>query len=301
MSVQGASATRSRLEGTRRSGRRFWRALIHSRTAILGWLMLLPIVFASIFAGSLTPFEPTEQNMLGRLQPPGSQVDDRTHLLGSDSLGRDVFTRILHGGRVSLMVGVLAILISGGIGVTLGLLAGHFGGRLDSLIMRLADVQLAIPTLILALTVIAIFGAGIRNVILVLGITGWVAYARIVRGEVLSVRENEYMLAAKALGAGQVRQMIAHVLPNVTASIIVVSTLRLGTVVILEASLSFLGLGIQPPTATWGNMIAGGRDLLYSAWWVSTFPGIALSLTVIAVNVIGDWFRDVLDPRLQDT
>jgi peptide/nickel transport system permease protein len=279
--------------------RRLLRELLRSRAAWAGLALLVPIVLACAFADVLAPYHPNDQSISGRLQPPGGEARDRVYVLGSDSLGRDVLSRILHGGRISLTVGLAAVALGGLAGVTLGLVSGYFGGRADAAIMRLADIQLAVPTLILALTIMAIFGPSLRNVVIVLGITGWVPFARIVRGEVLSVRENEYVLAATAIGANHTRTMLHHILPNVTASIIVMASLRLGTVILLEAALSFLGLGIQPPTPTWGNVIADGRDLLYSAWWVSTFPGVALSLTVIGINMIGDWLRDTLDPRLQ--
>ena len=271
---------------------------MRSRAAWAGLALLLPIFCATLLADAIAPFAPNDQSISGRLQPPGGVVGERAYLLGSDSLGRDVYSRILHGGRISLLVGVAAVIMSGTIGVLLGLVSGYFRGRIDTLIMRIADIQLAIPTLILALTIMAIFGPSLRNIVIVLGITGWVPFARIVRAEVLSVRENEYVMAATALGASHARTMLLHVLPNVMASVIVMSSLRLGTVILLEAALSFLGLGIQPPTPTWGNIIAEGRDLLYTAWWVSTFPGVALSLTVIGINMLGDWLRDTLDPRL---
>ena len=280
-------------------GRRLLRLLIRNWTGSLGLLLFAVIAVAVLLAPWLSPYDPAEQAILSRLSGPAWFGAESDFPLGSDSLGRDILSRMLYGGRISLMVGLVAVVISGIIGVSLGLLAGYFRGPLESLVMRIADIQLAVPTLILALTVMAIFGSSLRNVILVLGITGWVVYARVVRSEVLSVREQEYVLAARALGNSDLRNILWHVFPNVAASIIVISSLRLGTMILLEATLSFLGLGIQPPTPTWGGMIATGRDLVYSAWWVSVFPGVALSLTVISVNLFGDWLRDVLDPRLQ--
>ncbi len=279
--------------------RRWLREFARSRAAWMGLALILPIFVATMFADTLAPYAPNDQRISARLQPPGGTVGERSYVLGSDSLGRDVLSRVLHGGRISLLVGVAAVIVSGALGVTLGLVSGYFRGHVDTVIMRIADIQLAIPVLILALTIMAIFGPSLRNVVIVLGVTGWVPFARIVRGEVLSVRENEYVLAATALGAGHLRMMVAHILPNVMASVIVMASTRLGGVIIIEASLSFLGLGIQPPTPTWGNLIADGRDLLYTAWWVSTFPGVMLSLAVIGINIIGDWLRDTLDPRLR--
>jgi peptide/nickel transport system permease protein len=275
------------------------RALQKNRIVLIGLALLLPIIIGAIFAPYLTPFEPSAQRLLSRLRPPETVGDAFPYLLGTDSLGRDIFTRVLYGARISLLIGLISVLIGGALGVALGLVSGFFGGVAETVIMRLADIQLAIPALILALTIMAIFGPSLQNVIIVLGITGWVPFARIVRGEVLTVKEREYLIAARAVGASAVRQMLRHILPNIAASVIVLASLRLGTVIILEASLSFLGLGVQPPTPTWGNMISEGRDLLYSAWWVSTMPGIALSLTVIGVNIVGDWLRDVLDPKLR--
>lgn len=224
---------------------------------------------------------------------------DLDHMLGTDSLGRDILARIIYGARISLLVGVSAVTMSGSIGVTLGLVAGYFRGRWDSIIMRLADVQLAVPTMVLALVAMAVVGPGLRNLIIILGVTGWVGYARVVRGEVLSIREKEFVEAARAIGASHGRILLLHLLPNVAASIIVISSLRVAGMILVEASLSFLGLGVQPPTPTWGGMVAEGRDLVYRAWWVSTFPGIAIFIVVLGINLLGDWLRDVLDPRLR--
>jgi peptide/nickel transport system permease protein len=218
-------------------------------------------------------------------------------LLGTDSLGRDMLSRILYGARISLLVGVLAVAVQGTIGVTMGLLAGYYRGRIDAVLMRIADVEMGLPFLVLAIAVMAILGASLRNVIIVLGLTGWVIYARIVRSEVLSLREREFVQAAQALGAPGGHIVLRHILPNVTASIIVVATLQIPRMIISEASLSFLGLGVPPSVPTWGSMISDGRDYVSTAWWLSTFPGIALVLAVLGINLLGDWLREVLDPR----
>lgn len=278
---------------------RYLKSLVKNKTALLGIIILIPIIVGSVFAGWLAPYDPTDQNIMGRLAAPGQQRGDFEYLLGSDALGRDVLSRIMYGGRVSMLVALVTVTISGIIGVSLGLAAGYFRGRLDAILMRIADIQLAIPSLVLALTIMAIFRPSLWNVILVLGITGWVGYARVIRSEVLSLREKEFVTAAKALGMGNFFIIFRHVLPNVTASIIVMSSVNIGSVILMEAALSFLGLGVQPPVPTWGNMIAEGRNSLYNGWWISTFPGLALSLTVIGINLIGDWLRDVLDPYLQ--
>lgn len=291
----GGAGQRTRPGKLRRFARTVWR----NKTGSISVLLILLIAGACLFADFLTPFEPNQQSIVDRLAAPGTEGANGTYLLGSDTLGRDVLTRLLHGGRVSLMIAGIAVLVSLVAGVVLGITAGHFGGWFDTFVMRLVDMQLAIPTLILGLGVMAIFGPTLRNVIFVLALTGWVHYARIVRAEVLSVREKEYMLAARSIGARHNRQIWVHVLPNVMASVIVLTSLRFGSLIILEATLSFLGLGVQPPTPTWGNMISGGREVLASAWWISTLPGLALSAIVIAFNLGGDWLRDVLDPRVE--
>ena len=234
-----------------------------------------------------------------RLRPPGAGSVHGRFLLGGDQLGRDILSRIVHGARVSLTVGVTAVLLSGTLGVLLGLLAGYYRGRTDEVIMRLADVQLAIPTILLAIALVGVLGASLRNLILVLGITGWVIYARTIRGVVLSLREQPFIEAARALGSGDRRTLFRYVLPNVWTPAIVVASQQMGFMIILESALSFLGLGVPSPTATWGGMIADGRGYLATAWHVTTFPGLVLMATVLAVNFFGDGLRDVLDPKLR--
>jgi peptide/nickel transport system permease protein len=257
------------------------------------------IVLTAALAPLLSPHDPLRQDLERRAgAPTRAGLRMGAHPLGNDQLGRDILSRLIHGSRVSLGVGIVAVILGGTIGVGLGITAGYFGGWPDRLIMRVADIQLAFPFILLAMAIIAVAGPGIAKLIVVLALSGWVTYARVVRSEVLSVREREFVAAARAIGLRDGRIMLRHVLPNVAAPIIVVATLELARVVILEAALSFLGLGVQPPTPSWGRMLADGRDFLATAWWISTFPGLAIMALVLGVNLVGDWLRDVLDPRI---
>lgn len=219
--------------------------------------------------------------------------------LGTDQLGRDILSRLIYGARISLAVGAAAVLISGVLGVAGGIAAGFYGGFVDEALMRLADLRLALPFILLVIAVIAVFGPGFFNVIVILGLTGWVPYARVVRAEVLSIREREFVVAARVLGARDSRLMFRHILPNIVASAIVIGSLELAQMIVTESALSFLGLGVRPPTPSWGNMLGEGRDYLLTSWWLATFPGLAITVTAVSVNLVGDWLRDVLDPRLK--
>ncbi len=223
----------------------------------------------------------------------------REHLLGTDHLGRDVLSRLIYGARVALIVGVTTVAVSGLVGLGIGLVAGYFGGWADTAFMRLLDIQLSMPFMLLALTIIGILGPSLRNIVIVLALTGWVVYARIVRAEILSLRTREFVVACRSLGGSNARIIVQHLLPNVRSSVLVVSTIEVARMMLLESALSFLGLGVRPPTPSWGAMLADGRIYLASAWWLPTLPGLAISVTVLAVNTVGDGLRDYLDPELE--
>jgi ABC-type dipeptide/oligopeptide/nickel transport system permease subunit len=272
------------------------------------WQLMVPaalmaaIVLAAIFAPLIAPYSPTAQDLSSRLLPPVWQPGgSAAHLLGTDDLGRDLLTRILYGAQVSLSVGAIAVACRLVAGVAIGLIAGYFGGPLRTFFMRLGDVQLALPSLVLAIGIIAALGPSIPNVILVLSITGWILYARLVVSEVQVIRQQEYVASARLLGASHLRIMIRHILPNIIPTIIVFASLDFGTMMLTEGSLSFLGLGVQPPQPSWGGMAADGRALIGSAWWIATLPGAALVVTVAVINILGEQLRDRLDPRLDAT
>jgi peptide/nickel transport system permease protein len=260
----------------------------------VGILLLL-----AVFGPRLALHDGAKPDLLARLRPPAwSRGGAWTHPLGTDQLGRDILSRLILGSRVSATVGVSSVVISTTIGVGVGMLSGFYGGAWDTLLMRITDAVLAIPFLVLVIAVAGVIGAGLVTIILILGLTGWVSYSRVVRGEVLRLREEEYTTAARALGQTDPIILLRHILPNVTASIIVLSTLQVATTILAESSLSFLGLGVQPPTVTWGGMLADGRQHVGGAWWLATFPGLAITVTVLGIVFLGDWLRDVLDPRL---
>jgi len=275
------------------------KRLARRRTALFGLGVVVVVLLAALFAPWLTPFDPLEQDINQRLKEPGWQTDaGRTHFLGTDHLGRDILARVIFGSRIALVVGVSAVLISGVLGMAIGLVAGYFGGKVDDFFMRLADIQLAFPFILLAIAVIGVLGPNLRNIIIVIGVSSWVVYARVVRGEVLSIREREFVQAAIALGSRDGRVLVRHVLPNAFTPWLVVATLDMARVIVIESALSFLGLGVQPPTPTWGGMLADGRVYLSTAWWLATFPGLAILVTVLGINLLGDGLRDTLDPRL---
>jgi peptide/nickel transport system permease protein len=266
--------------------------------AAVGLTLTLAFVLAALLAPLLMPHDPLAQDVSLRLKPPGF-TDPRTgaYLLGTDGLGRDILSRLIEGARVSLLVGVCGALLSALLGSAIGLTAGYFGRWWDTLVMRCVDVWQAIPFTVLAIAVVVILGPSLQNVILVLGITSWVNYARVVRAETLAQRNGELVVAARVVGASDLRIVVRHVLPQVTASIIVLTSLLVASMILFEASLSFLGLGVQPPVPSWGNMVLDGVEPIRTAWWVSFFPGIAILLAVMGINLLGDWLRDVLDPR----
>jgi peptide/nickel transport system permease protein len=275
------------------------KRLARRRTAIFGLAVVITVLLGAVFAPWLTPFDPLEQDINQRLKEPGWQTaEGRVHVLGTDHLGRDILARVIFGSRIALAVGVSAVLISGVLGMTIGLVSGYFGGKTDDFFMRLADIQLAFPFILLAIAVIGVLGPSLRNIIIVIGVSSWVVYARVVRGEVLSIREREFVQAAIALGSRDGRILVRHVLPNAFTPWLVVATLDMARVIVIESALSFLGLGVQPPTPTWGGMLADGRVYLSTAWWLATFPGLAILVTVLGINLLGDGLRDTLDPRL---
>lgn len=274
-------------------------ALRRNPTILIGGLVLLLLVLASVFAPVLAPADPIKAGFATRVKPPSILGYDSAFILGSDNLGRDVLSRILYGGRVSLWVAVQGVIGAGLVGVVLGLVSGYVGGWFDDVIQRIVDVQLSFPVIMLAIAFVAVVGTSEAAIVGVLIVSGWVIYARTVRASVLSVKHNEYIQAARALGANDTRIVVRHLLPNVTAPIIVVATVQLASMLLLESGLSFLGLGIQPPTPSWGKMLAEGRDYLSNAWWLSTMPGLAISLAVLGANLLGDGVRDLLDPNLR--
>ena len=295
----GSKATVSRRGGTA-SNR--WSQLSEAFRGVpilpLGILVLF--VLCALFSDVIAPFSPTKMSLAKRLSPPfflegGSWV----HPLGTDTLGRDVLSRIIVGARISLTVSLLAVLLGGGVGTTIGLIAGYAGGRIDAVLMRITDATLAFPMILIALLLAVSLGPSYSTVLLAIALITWARYARIIRGEVLSQKRADYIAQARIIGCSPLRIIVTHLLPNVANTLLVLMTLQVGIVILVEASLSFLGAGIPPPTPTWGSMVSDGRDLFNRAWWISFFPGVAIALVVLAANFLGDWIRDRLDPKLR--
>ena len=261
----------------------------------LGLGLTSAAILAALLAPWLATHDPLVADFTAFLKPPGTPG----HPLGTDQLGRDLLARVLHGARLALFIGICTVVITAVVGGLLGLIAGFVERWPSTVVMRLADVQLSFPFILLALTINAIVGLGLRNIIISLSAAGWVVYARVVRGEVLSVKQRDFVHAASALGMGRTRLLFRHVLPNVAPSIIVVASLQFSQFIVAEAAISFLGFGVQPPTPAWGSMLSESRDFLYIAWWLAAFPGAALALTALGVNLLGDWLRDTLDPKLR--
>ncbi|MCS5540070.1 MAG: ABC transporter permease [Roseibacillus sp.] len=286
----------------RRELRRAVRVMVEARWPVLAMVILLATAIAAAFGPALAPFDPNRQNLVLRLADPmSSGPDGSVFWLGSDVLGRDVLTRLLYGARVSLLVGIAAIGVGGTIGIVAGLLSGYFGGWVDDLIMRLGDIQLAFPFILLAIMFLVVLGSGIWNLILVLGVGQWVTYARIVRADTLSLREKEFVEAARALGDSTTSIIFRTILPNILGPLTVIASFNVASVILSEAALSFLGLGVPPSVPTWGSMLAESRDtLVANKWWLAVFPGVAIVLTVLSFNILGDWLRDFLDPRLRE-
>jgi peptide/nickel transport system permease protein len=295
------SLARAGQRSTRRRMPRALSSLFANKLATFGAVVMILVTFAAITAPIIAPHDPNQQVLLDNRKPGfWSSEGSTTYLLGTDSLGRDIFSRILYGAQISLLVGLTAVALAGAIGITLGLISGYYGRFVDDVIMRIADVQLAIPFILLAIAILAVLGQGLQNVILTLGVANWVVYGRVVRGQVLSWKEKEFVEAARSIGARDISIMLKHILPNTFASIIVIGSFAVAATILAEAALSFLGLGVPPSIPTWGGMVSRGRDnILTGEWWIFTFPGLAIMLTVLGVNVIGDWLRDYLDPRMR--
>ncbi len=281
----------------------FLLALIKNKWALISIIWLFVIIAIAIFASQLAPFDPNKNNIMERVAPPLTldKQGNMKYLIGSDALGRDSFSRLIFGAQVSLIVGFSAVLVGGILGTALGVYAGYYGKWIDDIIMRLADIQLAFPFILLAILFLVVLGEGLINLIIVLGIGQWVTYARIARAQTISQKEKEYVEAAKALGVNNFSIMFGSILPNIFAPLIVIASFNVASVILAEAALSFLGLGVPPQIPTWGAMLAESRDHIFAKrWWMPFFPGMAILLTVLAFNIVGDWLRDYLDPRLKE-
>ena len=275
------------------------KSLIRSKTGLLGALILLSVFLMAVFAGIISPHSPYEQDVMHKLlNPVWSTRSDPHYLLGTDQLGRDILSRIIYGSRITLIVAFAGTVVAGIVGVFLGCISAYYGGWIDAVVMRIADIQLSFPFSLLALFIAAVLGPGVGNVILVAGLCFWVQYARMVRGEVLSLREMEYVEAVRAIGGSNFRILFRHILPNIMNMVVVIATLEMARIILMEASLSFLGLGVPVEVPTWGRMLAESRVNMISYPWHAVIPGVLITLTVLGVNLIGDWLRDYLDPNL---
>ncbi len=281
---------------------RVLRSLLGSIPGMTGAVVVLAVVFMAIFADVLVPHDPTRLNARQRLRPPttvAAREGVAPNYLGTDSMGRDLLSRIIMGSRVSIMLGLIASVLGGSVGIFLGMISGYYGGRTDSFISWLVNMQMAFPFTLLAIFIMAIFGGGLDKLVIVLAWSAWVGYARVMRGQVISVKEMEYVNAARVLGVRQRNILLRYILPNTLSPIIIVMTFTVASVILFEAQLSFLGLGVDPRVPTWGSILADGRSYIERAWWITAFPGIAIFITVLGINLFGDWLRDFLDPRLK--
>jgi peptide/nickel transport system permease protein len=270
------------------------------RVPILPLVIITCIVMTAILADFLTPYSPVDISLSDRLRPPfWQEKGSLAYPLGTDPMGRDLLTRMIYGARVSLLVAILSLLVGGGIGAGLGLMAGYYGGRIDGLVMRVADTTLAFPIILFAILLVVALGGNLITVVVAVALVLWARFARVIRGEVLSLRERDFVAQARIAGCSPARIMLVHLFPNILNTLVVLLSLQVGWVIIVEASLSFLGAGVPPPMPTWGSMIAEGRDYIATAWWVSFFPGLAILATVLSFNLFGDWLRDALDPKLR--
>jgi peptide/nickel transport system permease protein len=262
-------------------------------------VVLVVLIGAAIFAPQLAPYDPLQTSLSDRLKPPAFAGGSPAHLLGTDKLGRDVLSRIIFGARVSLSVSLLVILITSTIGTMVGIVGGYLGGWVDSLLMRITDISLAFPGILIAMLLAVTLGPSFTTVVLAISLLGWAPYARLIRGEVLKLRTADFVLQARIMGCSPVRIMATHIFPNIVNPLLILATLSVGLVILVESALSYLGAGIPPPMATWGSMVSDGRGLIDTAWWISFFPGLAIGLVVLSGNFLGDWLRDRLDPRLR--
>jgi peptide/nickel transport system permease protein len=281
--------------------KRIWRFIKKNPAGVAGMILVLLSISAALFSQWIAPFDPSKASLTSRLAPPSwaDETGESVFFLGADQVGRDLFSRIIYGAKISLMVGFFGVLISLVIGTILGLVAGYFGKWLDDFIMRVADIQLAFPFILFAIVIMSVLGTGIWKIIIILGLTYWVGFARLIRGEVISLKEQEYIHAAKAIGGTTFTIIRKHILPNVMSSILVLGTMYIAEFILLEASLTFLGLGVDPTIPSWGGMLADSRNYVTTAWWTATFPGIAIMLTVLGFNLLGDWLRDKFDPNMK--
>jgi peptide/nickel transport system permease protein len=274
------------------------RKLWKFRAGVLGLLIVVGVSLLAIFAGSVSPHDPYDQEVVNRLKPPvWAEGGSPEHLLGTDPVGRDVLSRLIHGGRISLATGVASVIIAAVIGVVLGLMGGYYGGKLDSVINNLVNVMMAFPFMLLALTAVAVMGPNFRNIVIVLGATGWPIYTRVVRAETYHLKALEFVVAARAMGFSSLTIVAKHIFPNLINTLIVTSSLEVARMIIQESFLSFLGLGVQPPTPSWGGMLGEGRTYMLTHPWLATFPGIAIFVTTLGINLLGDGLRDLLDPH----
>lgn len=277
---------------------RFFAELGHDKAATLGFIGLVLVVAVAILAPVLAPYDPAAQDVLARLKPPAwAARGSLDHLLGTDHLGRDVLSRLIYGSRVTLVIASLVVLFAGALGVTIGLVAGYLGGRADSLLMRIVDIQVSFPGILLILLIVSVVGPGVPTLIVVLAITNWMIYARVVRGIVLQSRQSAYVEAAEVVGCGPVRVIWRHILPNLVAPLLTLAILEFTNIVLAEAAVSFLGLGVQPPATSWGLDVASGRDYVFIAWWLVTFPGLCIVFTVLSINLFAGWLRVTGDPQ----
>ncbi|OGN90940.1 MAG: peptide ABC transporter permease [Chloroflexi bacterium RBG_13_46_14] len=274
--------------------------LFFRRYPVIPTLCLLPVVVCGLFGPLFYPHDPTLMNLEGALKPPVFLSGGNfSYLLGTDHMGRDLFSRLIEGARISLIIAVFGVFFSGFVGCLLGVLAGYFGKKLDEVIMRIVDAQMAIPAILLSILLATVLGAGVTTIIIAISVVFWTGYARVIRGETLSLKQRDFITLARVTGCSRARIIMKHVLPNLVSTITVLATLQIGSAILIEASLTFLGVGLQPPATAWGLMISEGRAYLATAWWIPTFAGLAILVTVLGANLLGDWLRDKFDPKLR--